>query len=418
MGYITRQYVDFKRDVMRVCILIVLMVCSAATVPRRKCWHHASVPGMLVDKELEWIQVALMPIERAAVELSQLPASNQCRIDMAHKLLRVHDRFEATCYDHEWDHSLAHKLCAVYVRHSDEFGELGNLTGYPIARCLSIQHKVIRKACREHVTPWTPEHTVCSTILRHAECRERHPLAGMCTHRTAAGAPAAEPARFAHSQHGTQQKHSGWRSKTKADAASRNVVQIQTDTPRRQGGGKAGPSSQSTGEQLHLAVLIPPESELTARTVASAPGITVCADSGLRTLISLVYPRLKPEDVVFASGIDKLAEKLTTGACVAIVTWRSVAEFANVKPCTIPAFEARTHCKGSAPVAFAHGYFKDPEKQRVSIRGSIKDAANENVATASVCKRYNNDTPAGDTTSLQLQTRCSAYSDDVADLYV
>jgi hypothetical protein len=176
--------------------LTSLLVVHA--LPHGRCWHHADIPVMIVNKEKRMVLDILTPINRAAVQLHRLSPTDvtpAVRLQLAHRMMRIHDRFEDTCYDHEWEDALAHKLCATHVRHAAAFdmlaaiaadtGALSNFTAQTrsVARCLTMQLDRVRRACHNHVTPWTPEHTMCDDVLADRACRWISPFAGMCDHR-------------------------------------------------------------------------------------------------------------------------------------------------------------------------------------------------------------------------------------------
>ena len=160
-------------------------------------------------------------------------------VRFAHALLKLHDDFGDSCYDHEWAESLAHKLCATYVEFETALQALctasTTIPPKPVSaaqneaeRCVCM-HMQIERSCHNHVVPWTQEHGVCTGILEDAACAKLSPLAGLCAHHERMHRQRTVPLlqqqaaslQFAHTRHATQTKHSGWRAQGKAERRAR-----------------------------------------------------------------------------------------------------------------------------------------------------------------------------------------------------
>lgn len=437
--------------------LTSLLVVHA--LPHGRCWHHADIPVMIVNKEKRMVLDILTPINRAAVQLHRLSPTDvtpAVRLQLAHRMMRIHDRFEDTCYDHEWEDALAHKLCATHVRHAAAFdmlaaiaadtGALSNFTAQTrsVARCLTMQLDRVRRACHNHVTPWTPEHTMCDDVLADRACRWISPFAGMCDHRLRvhygrANRKMRQP--LAHQVHGTDRKHSGWSTQRRAEESERRHREFRTkmgrEHPRRASRVRTGSSPPSSSSRvllstprtrhrtvpghIELVVILLRTSTLTARTLVNTDDARVCVDAADQVLMDAVktaYPRLRRQGIVDASssrhtGVDGVVDGLVRRRkCEAAVVWRVQAEFVHLHPCGLESLAATDtdYCASVSRRAFGHATLKDPNADMLSL---LAPAGSEHAiadATEKVCARLHAESRHGQTTggaSEYLRTVCA-----------
>ena len=378
----------------------------------RECWHHAGIPEMLRQRETRELDEILHPVEAAAVSLAELTpeeTSASVRVDLAHKLIRAHDRFADSCYDHQFVYSLTHKICAAYVRHQDALKAWcqSTKTPHPTAECICVAFGSIVRACRNHVVPWSHDSEICPVVMQ--KCPQTHPFAGLCAHemerlQTASRDRLPHKA-LSHDRHGTTIKHSSWAQKNKADEQLRHTASLQhklrSAKAREPNWGRdansagAGTSSRNkaAGRRLFgvddkpktlsadLAVITPHGSPLSARRIRALPDTRLCVPAQHPELFRLsrkVYPKarrlveLKTDNVYSELALLLRPTNKHNDAdrgCDAMILWYPQAELLHLDPCHSNEKLDKTaeYCQSQSRRAFAHGMLADPASNRISV---------------------------------------------------
>jgi hypothetical protein len=183
------------------------------------------------------LRVMTDPIQDAAVLLSKESPGDPDALRFAHRLLRTHDNFTDICYDHHWLDSLAHKLCASFLRWKHwldlKCEDVGNSAIGPGAsvRCLCTGRRQLLYACSHHVLPWAQDESFCDQLIDQYsthwnDCGHVHPFAGLCRmHGKKKPRGAKNQTITSATRHTTQPKHSCWSSSRK----SRESVRVHTN---------------------------------------------------------------------------------------------------------------------------------------------------------------------------------------------
>jgi hypothetical protein len=214
-------------------VLCVVCTLSAIlnSVSAKSCEHAYN--ALQTDVHNERLRAMTNPIQDAALLVYRESPGDKDAVGFAHRLLRTHDNFTETCYDHHWTDSLTHKLCASFLKWRewlvrkcgagpDSPGE-GRWHGAGTSmQCMCSDLDALLHACAHHVLPWATDEGFCDNLK--PECAHAHPFAGLCRlHHSARTAIAARrrPATPTSAViHNTEPKHCTWKKLKKAQAAS------------------------------------------------------------------------------------------------------------------------------------------------------------------------------------------------------
>lgn len=209
---------------MKRCLpLCVLFVGSALSSPACNIGDHP-VQQEYHERSLQRI---LAPVTDTAILLARQGASsgsNASMLALAARLMRVHDRFQASCHDHHWEESLTHKLCASFIRWESTLlatcalnhrHQPGSHTTWG-TDCICTELQTLIHDCRHHVLPWRGDAELCRHLVNR-ECEHTHPFGGLChlgERRAQLKASRRERTRWLsnHKKHGTKSKHADWKA--------------------------------------------------------------------------------------------------------------------------------------------------------------------------------------------------------------
>jgi hypothetical protein len=167
---------------MHKCTFLLMFVFARVLQCNAKSCEHAynTLQRTIHDDRLT---AMTDPIQDTALLLYKESPGDTDAIHFAHRLLRTHDNFTSTCYDHHWLDSLAHKLCAAFLRWrewlSQKCSTVYRLGAGTSVKCLCIAIDPLLHACSHHVLPWAKDEIFCSR-LHTAACTHAHPFAGLC----------------------------------------------------------------------------------------------------------------------------------------------------------------------------------------------------------------------------------------------
>ena len=290
---------------------------------------------------------ALEPLLNSAVMLARSSLPKSVRVSFAHRLMRIHDRFATDCMDGEWRHALAHKICASFVKWSDELSAIDPVELSNDTACVVHSLPALLRTCRVHVEPWASDTGYCEALP--PECADRTPLWGACE---LWGNPKKRDVRprspSSHGRHNTSHKHKSHTARENADGHARirshmadrlnRDVHKPMDAPVPQSASRRlarAPSDPNTRDSAddHVAM-----TALFLRARGSWP-IRKCATQARIICVPHYSPRLRSLVSRWLPGCDIRARRgaplawLLGDECGAVLTWAPDAERLLLVPC-------------------------------------------------------------------------------------
>jgi hypothetical protein len=313
-----------------VCMLVIIRLVSC---------NQCITDTFAVHREEAEIQRrrVLEPLLNSAVLLSRdllLPAV--LRIDLAHRFMRIHDRFSKDCIDSGWKHALSHKICATYLRWKPFLNVSGSMSTY----CVSFSLSLLLNACQSHVEPWGLDSGYCQSLPD--KCADRTPFWGACDvwgHNISKRSKLYGNSQDSHSRHRTKTKHHSHRERERVDghARFRNHMADRLHHATESKFKNTRNASFHTARPTHVVTRVK-VAVLYDRSVKHWD-LRKCADAGRIICIPRASPALRrivqswlPECEIRTYGSAPLFG-VVSAQCGAFITWAPSAEFIMRSPC-------------------------------------------------------------------------------------
>lgn len=364
----TTQNTLMQLHLPRICLVVwfILAPVTMASSRRKTCPHERDTLMPFRKHEEQLVYRLLAPVQDAAIELHGVrhaPHHDTLVLEFPHQLVQVYDDFTDTCMDHEWVHSLLHRLCGVFAVWETQLSQACAGTEPPTCICTGVDR--LLESCQHGVMPWgeahAPSHrkhrlhddnvSFCATLLS-SPCIAKggtHPLSGLCAHfventersfRHTHARALRRQHNGSHKRHGTLPQFVNWAAHNAAAESrywgshARDRLHPGEDRP---GGGTrrfdsaAGSSTNNvTDSSIRVSMLIRSGeafSNLHTRScihpISNAP-LKTCTLPGHPVLFRLLQQKL-PECTISVCTTNTVAA-LREGSCQLLFVWPTTAE--------------------------------------------------------------------------------------------